>query len=487
MGTCLWSNDGIAQYVISDYIYIYHYTVNALINKTYLTTYIKYSFSNTKIHIYITDIINAGGSMGITDRDSIMEDIQEVKPTVLLTVPMMYNRIYDGVRAKLATNETKAKLFNFGMKVARERREWFDEGKEGFAPLLFLKWNFVQRFIFSSVTNLLGGRIKFCCTGGGALSPIIQQWFGDIGIPMLEGYGLTETSPVVALERYGPTEKTQGGLQAVPGVEIIIVKPNEMEELEHGEEGEICVVGSNIMKGYYKREDATEEVIYIRPDGSNDRVFRTGDLGILSKDNVLKITGRASEQYKLYYAPKFNEWVNSIIPGKLPKLENDSPRLVMPFIDKEGNLFGFNARAFRDNELRYITIMIDEDMPKIFGLDTVNFSKKYYVIEGPIDSLFIDNSVAMAGADGNAKGLENTENAVFVFDNEPRNKEIVSRMERCLNKGYNICIWPEKVLDKDINDVILSGLSEADLKQMIDDNTYRGLEGKLQLSYWKRC
>ena len=323
MGTCLWSNDGIAQYVISYYIYIYHYTLNALINKTYLTTYIKYSFSNTKIHIYITDIINAGGSMGITDRDSIMEDIQEVKPTVLLTVPMMYNRIYDGVRAKLATNETKAKLFNFGMKVARERREWFDEGKEGFAPLLFLKWNFVQRFIFSSVTNLLGGRIKFCCTGGGALSPIIQQWFGDIGIPMLEGYGLTETSPVVALERYGPTEKTQGGLQAVPGVEIIIVKPNEMEELENGEEGEICVVGSNIMKGYYKREDATEEVIYIRPDGSNDRVFRTGDLGILSKDNVLKITGRASEQYKLTNG-KF------VVPGNV----EDKFKLWSPYVQQ---------------------------------------------------------------------------------------------------------------------------------------------------------
>ena len=261
--------------------------------------------------------------MGITDRDSIMEDIQEVKPTVLLTVPMMYNRIYDGVRAKLATNETKAKLFNFGMKVARERREWFDEGKEGFAPLLFLKWNFVQRFIFSSVTNLLGGRIKFCCTGGGALSPIIQQWFGDIGIPMLEGYGLTETSPVVALERYGPTEKTQGGLQAVPGVEIIIVKPNEMEELENGQEGEICVVGSNIMKGYYKREDATEEVIYIRPDGSNDRVFRTGDLGILSKDNVLKITGRASEQYKLTNG-KF------VVPGNV----EDKFKLWSPYVQQ---------------------------------------------------------------------------------------------------------------------------------------------------------
>jgi hypothetical protein len=194
-----------------------------------------------------------------------------------------------------------------------------------------------------------------------------------------------------------------------------------------------------------------------------------------------------SQEYKLYYAPKFNEWVNSILPGKLPTLEHDSPRLVMPFIDKNGDMFGFNARAFRDSELRYITIMLDENMPKIFGLDKVNFSKKYYVIEGPIDSLFMDNAVAMAGADGNANGLEQTENAVFVFDNEPRNKEIVSRMERCIDKGYNICIWPEKILDKDINDVILSGLSEADLKQMIDDNTYRGLEGKLQLSYWKKC
>lgn len=194
-----------------------------------------------------------------------------------------------------------------------------------------------------------------------------------------------------------------------------------------------------------------------------------------------------SQEYKLYYAPKFNEWVNSILPGKLPTLEHDSPRLVMPFIDKNGDMFGFNARAFRDSELRYITIMLDDNMPKIFGLDKVNFGKKYYVIEGPIDSLFMDNAVAMAGADGNANGLEQTENAVFVFDNEPRNKEIVSRMERCIDKGYNICIWPEKILDKDINDVILSGLSEADLKQMIDDNTYRGLEGKLQLSYWKKC
>ena len=106
--------------------------------------------------------------------------------------------------------------------------------------------------------------------------------------------------------------------------------------------------------------------------------------------------------------------------------------------------------SFRDDELRYITIMIDEDMPKVFGLDDVDFTKKYYVAEGPIDSLFLSNAVAMAGADGNAKGLENTENAVFIFDNEPRNKEIVARMEKCLDRGYKVCIWPKNVLQKNV-------------------------------------
>jgi transcription elongation factor Elf1 len=195
----------------------------------------------------------------------------------------------------------------------------------------------------------------------------------------------------------------------------------------------------------------------------------------------------ASKQYKLYYAPKFNEWVNSIIPGKLPTVENDKPRLIMPFIDKAGNLFGFNARAFGNDELRYITIMIDEDMPKVFGLDDVDFSKKYYVAEGPIDSLFLSNAVAMAGADGNASGLESTENAVFIFDNEPRNKEIVARMEKCLDRGYKVCIWPKNVLQKDINDVIMTGVTQASLELIIDNNTFSGLEGKLQLTYWRKC
>jgi transcription elongation factor Elf1 len=193
-----------------------------------------------------------------------------------------------------------------------------------------------------------------------------------------------------------------------------------------------------------------------------------------------------SDHYKLYYAPKFNEWVNSIIPGKLPVLEKDSPRLIMPFIDKRGVLFGFNARAFGSSGLRYITIMLDDSMPKMFNLSDVDFSKKYYVTEGPIDSLFLSNAVAMAGADGNARGLESTENAVFIFDNEPRNKEIVARMEKCLDRGFKICIFPEKIILNDINDMILSGMNKAEVELLIDMNTYQGLSGKLQLAEWKK-
>ena len=195
----------------------------------------------------------------------------------------------------------------------------------------------------------------------------------------------------------------------------------------------------------------------------------------------------SNKHYKLYYAPKFNEWVNSIIPDKLPTIGKDAPRLILPFIDKKGILFGFQGRAFDKYSLRYITIMIDPEMPKIFGLDDADFERKYYVVEGPIDSLFLDNAVAMAGADGSGSGFSNVENAVMVFDNEPRNKEICARMEKCLEQGYKVCIWPTNVVDKDINDAILNNRTCADVQLIIDQNTYSGLQGKLKLSYWRKC
>jgi len=189
------------------------------------------------------------------------------------------------------------------------------------------------------------------------------------------------------------------------------------------------------------------------------------------------------QHYRIYYAPKFKTWINTILPNKFPEFKKDEPRLILPFFDKEGNIFGVSARGFDPNGLRYITIMFS-DMPKIFGLDQVDFSKKYYIVEGAIDSLFLKNSIAMAGADGNISGLESLENAVFIFDAESRNKEIHKRMERIIRSGHSICIWPANLPGKDINEMIVSG--ETNVKQIIDNNTYNGLEANLKMMSWKK-
>lgn len=194
----------------------------------------------------------------------------------------------------------------------------------------------------------------------------------------------------------------------------------------------------------------------------------------------------SKEHYRMYYASKFMKWINSIIPGKFEDylLKKDEPRLVIPLIDKTGQIFGVSARAFSDNSLRYITIMFD-DSPKIFGLDKVDFSKPYFVTEGSIDAMFLNNCVAMVGADANLEGLEQLDNAIFVHDFEPRNKEICDRMENLLNRGFHVCIWPLNVKGKDVNDMYLNGIKNVE--DIIKKNTYSGLMGQLKLKEWRKC
>ena len=186
---------------------------------------------------------------------------------------------------------------------------------------------------------------------------------------------------------------------------------------------------------------------------------------------------------KLFYCPKFASWTNSMIPKKLDT-KHDTPRLIIPFIDEYGKMFGYQGRSFDPNDkIRYITIMLQPDK-KIFGLDTVDFSKKHYIVEGPIDSLFIPNAIAMAGADINMEVL-NT-NSVFVYDNEPRNPDIVKRMKKILDSGYNICIWPADLKYKDINDMILGGIKQRHVIDIINDNTYNGMIGLVKFNEWKK-
>lgn len=194
--------------------------------------------------------------------------------------------------------------------------------------------------------------------------------------------------------------------------------------------------------------------------------------------------------YKLFFCKEFKKWVNGIIPNKFESVENDEPRLIIPFLDRDKNLFGFQGRSFRTNtKLRYITIILDENKPKLFGLDTVDTRQPIYVVEGPIDSMFLPNSIAMAGSDGLQhlpSVSENKDNFCIVYDNEPRNKEIIAKIEKAIDKQYKVCLWPDSIEEKDINDMILSGLSRQKIVDIIRENTYSGLEAKLRLKTWRR-
>ena len=130
--------------------------------------------------------------------------------------------------------------------------------------------------------------------------------------------------------------------------------------------------------------------------------------------------------------------------------------------------------------------MLDEEAPKVFGLDTLNINKTVYVVEGPIDSMFLYNAIAMAGADINLSYL-NKGKTVFVFDNEKRNSEIIKRIEKTIESGYSVCIWPDYMPFKDINDMIMAGFSTSDIQSLIDKNTHSGMAALLALNVWKRC
>ncbi len=179
---------------------------------------------------------------------------------------------------------------------------------------------------------------------------------------------------------------------------------------------------------------------------------------------------------KFYYAEDYNAWEKNDIKTK-------DPRIIIPLISEDGNIFGYQARSINKNaKLRYITTILDKEYPKLFGLDRINKTENIYITEGPFDSLFLSNSIAMCGADVTLDKIE-FPNRTFVFDNEPRNKQIVQRYLKCIEDGEKVVIWNSHVKEKDINDMVLAGL---DVQSMVDSNTYHGLEAKLKLIEWKK-
>ena len=188
---------------------------------------------------------------------------------------------------------------------------------------------------------------------------------------------------------------------------------------------------------------------------------------------------------KLFLSDKFMTLVNEVKPNTY-KVIKDHPRLIIPFYDTTGKVFAFQGRAFGKEQPKYLTIKLDENKQKVYGLDKVNFQQPIYITEGPIDSLFIDNCLAAGGADLFLKNKIPNENITYIFDNEPRNKEIVKRMYKVIEQNFNVVIWPEDLQLKDVNDMIMSGLTKLQLQDIISNNTYSKLSALTKLKYWKK-
>lgn len=190
---------------------------------------------------------------------------------------------------------------------------------------------------------------------------------------------------------------------------------------------------------------------------------------------------RAIFRGEFYYAKNFMEFVNTIKPDTFKSINYGEERIVIPLI-RNNTLIGVQGRALSTNPIKYLTIMLDDDAPKVYGLDTIDKGLPVYVVEGPFDSTFINNSVALCGSDGEIRDLERSDK-VFVYDNEPRNKEIVSRIERCIERGERVVIWPTTIREKDINDMVLSG---HNVQEIVESNVYTGLQAKLKFTTWKK-
>lgn len=192
------------------------------------------------------------------------------------------------------------------------------------------------------------------------------------------------------------------------------------------------------------------------------------------------------KQSNIYYTGDFKSLV-SRISDKEYNLVAEDQRIVLPFVDQQGRLIALQGRALsKDNGLRYITIKLVDDANKIFGLDAWDPTKQTIVVEGPIDSLFLPNALAMAGADASLDFLDKSK-TIIALDNERRNKQIVKRMEQLIDAGFKVVIWSDAIKHKDINDMILNGMSSSDVVDVIQRDAQSGLSAKAKLSIWKRC
>ena len=191
----------------------------------------------------------------------------------------------------------------------------------------------------------------------------------------------------------------------------------------------------------------------------------------------------------LLFTPNYKQFCDALVPNHGKEITADA-RLVIPFYDKYNTLIGVSGRALEnsDYKLRYVTLRTNESQDKlIYGMDKVNTNELVKIVEGPIDSMFLSNCVGSGdSALIQTAKLIDAENKVLIFDNEPRNKEIVKLMDDAIKLGYNVVIWPDTMEQKDINEMVMSGISPDEIERIISSNTFTSLRAQMKFVSWKK-
>ncbi len=265
-----------------------------------------------------------------SDVTVLVQELGEVQPTVLYSVPRVFNKVYDAIHKKVAADGgVKEKLFHAAIANAKKKNALAVDGQSSLG--VDLKHAVLDKVVLSKVRARLGGRLEFAFSGGAAISTEVMNFLDAVGIVVFEGYGLSETSPIACMNY--PDHRRVGSVgKAIPGVEIFI--DTDAVNQTMGEQGEILIKGPNVMQGYHGLADKTAEVM--RDDGA----FRTGDLGRMDGDGFVFITGRIKEQYKL-------ENGKYVVPGPL---------------EDQLQLSGFIAQAFvyGDNRLFNVALVVPD-------------------------------------------------------------------------------------------------------------------------------
>ncbi len=186
-----------------------------------------------------------------------------------------------------------------------------------------------------------------------------------------------------------------------------------------------------------------------------------------------------------FYAPRFKWFTNSLVRDKFSQasLKYDEARIVILFFNEEDKITGFQGREIEESYAKYVTIKFNDDDSKIFGRDRIDKNKPVYVVEGPIDSLFLDNGAGACGGDLVTQTQDEDFDSVYVFDNEPRKKEIVAKMEKAIEQGKKIVIFPSYIIENDINDMVKAGIN---VNTLLKQNTYQSLQARMKFSMWRK-